>query len=56
MSKAAFSVADLQSAQKKLNEVPEEKASRAPAKEDSNEYEDYLISLYNRHDGDLDLM
>ena len=59
MSKPAFSIADLQSGAKKLNEViPDEKGSNESkeSKIENAEAIDNLVRLYNRSDGNLDIM
>jgi mannose/fructose/N-acetylgalactosamine-specific phosphotransferase system component IIB len=57
MSKAGFSIADLQHGAKKLNTVepPSEKAQAKSVVLNEEEVQ-ALEELYQKHDGDLDLM
>ena len=60
MSKPAFSIADIQSGMKRLNSVdpPAESKSKADAKPTAEEEEamDRMEALYEKHNGDLDLI
>lgn len=58
MSKAGFSIADLQSGSKNLNPVAESKQGHSSATEAALDEAAVrnLEQLYNRFDGDLDLM
>ncbi len=58
MSKAGFSIADLQQGAKKLNNVeqPAESKIQTGAKSVSEEETQPLEELYEKHHGDLDAM
>lgn len=57
-SKAVFSLADLQSGSKQLNSIPQAKASKAAAADEEPDIAAVaaLEEMYNKYDGDLDLM